>query len=258
MENTYTVLMYHATPARIAGCSFADPHYAVAETNFVQQLDLLAALGLSAKSAESVTQTDRAVAITFDDGHETNQWAAEMLASRGWSGTFFVNPASVGTQGFLSWSALRDMASAGMSIQSHSQNHVYHDDLPVAAQLQELFNSKRAIEDKIGGVVETFAPPGGRVSKDSMNLAKQAGYTSMCTSRVGLWRTSLNSNWDIPRFAVLASTPLTRFGAWVRQSPAEIYWQIARYKSLRTAKDLLGNAGYERLRHRWLSHSREL
>lgn len=258
MKNTYTVLMYHATPTGIADTSFADPHYAVAEANFVQQLDAIAALGLCAKSTECVTETDHSIAITFDDGHQTNQWAAEVLASRGWSGTFFINPSTVGTQGFLSWAALRDMASAGMSIQSHSQNHFYHDDLSVPAQLEELICSKHVIEDQIGRPVLTFAPPGGRVSKSTTALAKQAGYTSVCTSRVGLWRASLESKWDIPRFAVLASTPLSQFDAWVRQSPGEIYWQIARYKSLRIAKNLLGNAGYERLRNQLLPSSKGL
>ena len=70
----------------------------------------------------------------------------------------------------------------------------------------------------------------------------------MCTSRVGLWQAHDANRWDVPRFAMLAATPLPQLKAWVTQSPVEITKQVLRYRVLRAMKSLMGNGGYERLR----------
>jgi hypothetical protein len=97
-----------------------------------------------------------------------------------------------------------------------------------------------------------YAPPGGRTSTYTAGLAKQAGYTMVSTSRVGVWHVQTDPIWDVPRFAVLAHTPLHQLQAWLTQAPLEIARQVWRYRLLRSAKRLLGNGGYERLRSRVL------
>lgn len=251
MSHTCTVLMYHATAAQADELDSADPHYAVGLAMFRDHLAALHDLGLRAQAVEAVPvgpQASTHVGMTFDDGHATNLAAAEALAERGWSGTFFVNPSAVGSHDFLSWAALRDMATAGMSIQSHAQHHRYLDDLSWDAQREEVTRSKAEIEQHLGRPVTVFAPPGGRTTPDVTALARQAGYTMLCNSRVGVWHTQRDSVWDVPRFAVLASTPLHQLRQWAQQAPGEVAKQVLRYRALRLAKRLLGNAGYDRLR----------
>ncbi len=256
------VLMYHATHREPAQLQGADPHYAVQLDVFETHLDLMRDLGMNVQAVEKLPalpgQADAGmVGMTFDDGHVTNLDAARSLARRGWSGTFFVNPGAVGTAGYLSWPQLKEMCEMGMSIQSHALNHRYQDELASAEQFEELSRSRQMIEAELGQAVTVYAPPGGRTSRDTVRLARQAGYTMMNTSRVGVWRMGADSPWDVPRFAVLASTGIPQLTKWITQDRSEVNRQVLRYRVLRTLKSILGNQGYERLRQGLLGASKD-
>lgn len=252
MSDRCTVLMYHATHRSPTELGCADPHYAVSLDVFEQHLDAIAQRGHTARAVERIpsalTRGERPVGITFDDGHRTNLQAAQALAQRGWCATFFVNTATVGTPDFLSWSELQAMVDMGMSIQSHAHHHRYQDELTPAEQLEELRHSKGEIEAHLHQAVTVYAPPGGRTSAHTPALAQQAGYALVSTSRVGIWHVGRDPIWDVPRFAVLATTPLSQLCQWIDQAPLEIGKQVLRYRALRSFKKLLGNGGYERLR----------
>ena len=98
------------------------------------------------------------MAISFDDGHETNFAAFEDIVRAGGTADFFVNPGTVGTAGFLSWSQLREMDQLGASIQSHGMHHIGLDDLTPQGVDESLQASRKRIEDELGRSVELFAP----------------------------------------------------------------------------------------------------
>jgi peptidoglycan/xylan/chitin deacetylase (PgdA/CDA1 family) len=250
-----TVLMYHAVGDERGVCEGADAHYAVSSVQFRAHLRLAKEAGLQARSVADLLRepASRAgsVAFTFDDGHASNGPASEWIAEQGGSADFFVNPAHVGTPHYLGWTDLRAMADAGMSIQSHGFNHTYLDDLTPQQVDAQLVDSKRAIEDKLGRPVTLFAPPGGRVPPDMAAVARRAGYEAVCSSRVGLWKSN-DGPWDIARLAVMLSTPEVQLSRWIRQDWWEIANRRARYTVLTSAKRLLGNQGYDRLRRRLL------
>jgi peptidoglycan/xylan/chitin deacetylase (PgdA/CDA1 family) len=249
MSAPTTVLMYHAVAEgnELAG---ADPHYAVTPEVFLRHLDQVAEFGGSVHHVRRAEkqQSSLCVGMTFDDGHASNAAAAMRLAERGWSADFFVNPSTVGTPHYLSWAQLRDMSDAGMSIQSHGQHHVFLDDLSPADVINELRQSKLEIEDHLGTAVTVYAPAGGRQSPGLAKTAASLGYEVLCTSRVALWNAQANERWDVPRLAVLATTGSAQFKDWVAQRPLEIFKQRLRYECLATAKRLIGNQGYQRLR----------
>jgi peptidoglycan/xylan/chitin deacetylase (PgdA/CDA1 family) len=251
MNPNVTILMYHAITFENGDSPGADAHYSVSKGKFESNLRQIFVAGMQCASVARILarepRSNSSVALTFDDGHASNLVAAELIARAGGSADFFINPSSVGTPNYLDWSALKDMAASGMSIQSHGFHHRYLDDLSAADVRAELIDSKRAIEDNLGLPVTIFAPPGGRMAQDMAKLAIDAGYQAVCSSRVGLWRAGADI-WDIPRLAVLASTSEAQFGRWIRQAPVEIFGRRARYVLLRSAKRLLGNQGYERLR----------
>jgi peptidoglycan/xylan/chitin deacetylase (PgdA/CDA1 family) len=255
MSHTVTVLMYHAVGDAQGVCVGADKHYAVSSTQFAAHLRLCQQAGRSVKSVADLLRDpslgQHSVAFTFDDGHASNGPAAELIAQQGGSADFFVNPAHVGTPNHLSWSALRAMADAGMSIQSHGFHHVYLDDLTPKEVVFQLEGSKQEIENKLGRPVTIFAPPGGRTAPHMQQLAANAGYQAVCSSRVGLWRL-FDGAWDVARLAVMLSTPEAQLAKWVDQDFWEITHRRARYLALASAKRLLGNAGYDRIRKRLL------
>lgn len=247
--SSLAVLMYH-TLSGSGGVVAADPQYAVTRGGFIAQLQAIAGAGLEgtslARLVAGVART-RTVALTFDDGHASNRAAAEALAANGWSADFFVNPTTIGTPHHLAWDDLRAMAMLGMSIQSHGQRHRYLDELTAREVRDELVDSKREIEDRVGRAVTVFAPAGGRLGSGLADAAARAGYAAVCTSRADVWRTG-DDVWAIPRFAVLRTTSDARFARWIEMDWREVTAQRARYLALASAKRLLGNQGYERLR----------
>lgn len=247
------VLMYHAVEATDAR-SDADAHYTVSPATFDSHLDAFFEIGRAPRSVRDLLadwQTGRSasasVALTFDDGHASNGPAAERLAARGAGADFFVNPALVGTRHRLSWSMLRDMSNAGLSIQSHGHTHDYLDGMTEAQVGNSLLRSKLAIEDAVGVPVTLFAPPGGRLHPALPRLAESLGYQALCTSRAGSWIPE-GSDAPIPRLAVLASSELEQVRRWAQADPLLIARARLRGGALDVMKRLLGNGAYERLR----------
>ncbi len=245
------VLMYHAVSQPPGPVEEADEHYCVTRGRFSAHLTTIRARGRVPSSVSRVLEgqvRDPVVGVTFDDGHESNAWAAGDLLSHGGSADFFVNPSTVGRGRHLSWGALRDMAAEGMSIQSHGQHHRYLDELAPSEVEQELRQSKWEIEDRLGLAVTLFAPPGGRMSRDLLETAVRLGYRAVCSSRVGLWRRGREQGVEIPRLAVLHSTTERQVDRWITQGGWELRAMELRYQVLSAAKRALGNSRYERLR----------
>lgn len=262
MMTRCTVLMYHATPFPGSASQVgADPHYSVPTDAFKRHLDIISHSGQVVCALDQVPalakQGLRPICFTFDDGHATNLHAASMLAERGWSGTFFINPSTVGTPGFLTWDELTQMSQMGMSIQSHAQHHRYLGDGSEQQQRQELSDSKACIELRLRTTVTQIAPPGGRINSRTWPIAKQLGYTQMATSRVGLWNLKNYSAGDIPRFAMLASTSIEQFQSWISQDKSEVFKQILRYETLALLKKAIGNRRYDRFREYLLGSQKD-
>lgn len=156
----WSCLMYHEVPREALTAGY----FAVPRDRFVAQLDAIRALGLSVCSLEEglPRPVGGLVALTFDDGHETHyQQVFPLLAERQVTATFFVTSSWVGTPGHVTWPQLREMAAAGMSVQSHTATHPFLSELNTAEAERELVTSKAAIEQEVGRPCTTLALPGG-------------------------------------------------------------------------------------------------
>lgn len=256
MTRNTLVLMYHAVPGTETGCQDADPHYSVRLQTFRQQLDTMLALGLTPRSVRDLLELGGAeaeapaVALTFDDGHESNFAAYAEIARRGGSADLFVNPSTIGTRGHLSWAQLRELARYGASIQSHGLHHVFLDSLPPADVQHEISESRMAIEDQLGLAPCLFAPPNGRMPPGMARLAFELGYRAVCSSRVGVWRRA--QTLEIPRVAVLAGTSQAQLKGWLQRSPWHLGRTLARGEMLAAGKRWLGEGRYQQIRRRLL------
>src|SRR5262249_18707863 len=104
----------------------------------------------------------RLVAITFDDCYRDNLFAARVLAEHGLPATFFIPPAFPGTDHVfpwdahlprmanLTWDEVREMASLGHDIGSHTVSHANMSELSDEDALRELTESRRALEERLG------------------------------------------------------------------------------------------------------------
>jgi peptidoglycan/xylan/chitin deacetylase (PgdA/CDA1 family) len=186
------VLLYHGITGSAGEDSPTEERkYWVTEAQFEEQLELIRALGRRVVLLREVLrgplafQDDKpAVVLTFDDGKASDYEAVfPALAQRGLGAEFFVNTSTVGQSGYLSWAQIAEMNRAGMSIQSHSHDHVALSPLPRPALEQQLRNSKHLLEDRLGCAVEYLAAPYGLWNRRVLAIASHAGYRALCNSR---------------------------------------------------------------------------
>lgn len=197
------------------------------------------------------------VLLTFDDGRKSDHGMAfPALAKRGMRADFFVNPVNVGRHGYVSWSDLREMSSAGMSIQSHGYRHEYFTHLAPHALRESLDASRREIEDRVGDSVTLLAPPGGRMPMELGKLARECGYQYIVSSRPGYLRHASRSH-TLPRLAVTNRLAASDFERLIAGDPMSILRRRLVYSGLGAAKRLLGDANYEKIRSQTLVRFKE-
>ena len=179
------VLLYHAVGD--AALPAGDRRYQVPLPRFEAHLDALAASGRRAVSLadlwEGVGERVRAAAITVDDGRESDyRLMFPRLLDRGFSADFFLNPGTIGQKGYLTWPQVREMARAGMGLQSHGYDHASFWSLDRAALRRQIGDSRRALEDATGRRVLFLAAPFGHVTDAAVEVALEEGYRAVCTS----------------------------------------------------------------------------
>lgn len=125
----------------------------------------------------------RSTVITFDDGYEETYTIAWPLLKRfGFSATVFVTPGEVASSGFATWEQLTAMAKDGMTIGSHTMHHSYIPTVPADRLSEEVVESKRVIEERLGAPVRFFSYPVGGFTMEARALVEQAGYRAACTT----------------------------------------------------------------------------
>lgn len=251
-------LMYHEleTPGRTL--RQAEPgyvRYIVRASSFRDQMKLLQKNGWRGVSVgdASASFAPKTVAITFDDGTETDLLlAAPILRECGFSATFYVTTGWTGQNGYLSESQLRELSALGFEIGSHSMTHSYLTDLDDAGLRRELVDSKLRLEQNIGKAVEHFSCPGGRYDSRVAQLAREAGYRTVATSNIQL-NGMATDPFALGRIAIMRNTSVDEL---LRLCQGEGLWQWKMTVQLRSAvRTVLGNAAYDRLRERLLRRS---
>lgn len=252
MDIKIPVLMFHAISSN-GKVSNADPHYAIDFNDYKNFIDYLKMRNIKINSLRNLIidqLSDAAtVSFTFDDGHESNYTMAyPILEQNSFSADFFINTAFVGSKGYMNWEQIDEMNRNNMSIQSHGHHHYYFDEISEKVIRNELSTSKNIIEDKLGSEVTIFAPPGGRITDKVKSIAAEIGYTTISTSRPGVWNNSMMLG-DIPRLPVLKSTSNNVLQHWAMADRSYIYKLIAKYYTTYLAKQIFGNKLYDRLRN---------
>lgn len=166
------------------------------------------------------------VVLTFDDGRAADyEVVFPLLLAAGVRAEFFINTATIGHRGYLTWSRIAEMQRAGMSFQSHSHDHVALPTLPTRHLSNELRISKRLIEDRVGRVVDFLAAPHGLVDRRVVDAAQDAGYQAVCASRGWPARPGAAI---VNRVTVLRDTTEPQFGALLARRPRAYIPAIAR------------------------------
>jgi peptidoglycan/xylan/chitin deacetylase (PgdA/CDA1 family) len=174
----------------------------VTPATFERQLAELSESGFIACSPAEARQdgpiTARA-SLTFDDGfRNVFQNAMAPLAQRRWRAMQFLVPNCIGKLNewdlrdgeapelLMDDAQVRDWLGAGHAIGSHSLTHARLTRLTLRDAREEIFASKKKLEDAFGVAVEHFCYPYGDWSEPVRDLVIEAGYQTACTTEFGI------------------------------------------------------------------------
>jgi peptidoglycan/xylan/chitin deacetylase (PgdA/CDA1 family) len=196
---------------------------------FTQHMQYLRDLGYSTINVPDAVRllqngglTKKYVVVTFDDGYaDFYTHAFPVLSRHGFTATVFLPTRYIGTspvqfkqKDCLTWSEVRELRKYGICFGSHTVTHPQLSSLDASAVKSEIVNSKRALEDNLGEVVDSFAYPYA-FPEDNVSFVRMlrdtlvdAGYHHGVSTRIGtagpqedryfLRRLPMNSLDDIP------------------------------------------------------------
>lgn len=259
MRSGTLYLMYHELQLPSRELCDNDPgytRYVVPAADFREQMGYLRDSGLRGRSVgEALADPEHPPhhpVITFDDGCETDLIAAPMLKELGFGATSYITATHVGRRGYLAAGQVQELSQLGIEIGSHALTHVYLPDLSPDRLRVEMVESRDRLEQLTGRAVVHFSCPGGRWCRAVVDAAREAGYRSVATSRIGLNRPG-SEPYRLARVPVAQGMELRAFERLCR---SQQFWvPQARHWLLAGGKRLLGNARYERLRSGLLTRS---
>jgi len=244
-------LMYHELQLPGRPLCYPDPgyaRYAISGHEFRAQMQHLKEAGIRGLSVNQAVEFSEAacVAITFDDGTETDLLAAApILRQAGFNATFYVTCGWLGRRGYLSVSQLNELSNQGFEIGCHSMTHAYLSDLDDRGLQFEIVDAKAKLEQIIGKLIQHFSCPGGRYDNRVAKIARTAGYKTVATSRICANYRDTNP-FALGRVAILRGLPITTFSAICT---GEVLPRLRAQSMLRNAaKQLLGSSLYDRMR----------
>jgi peptidoglycan/xylan/chitin deacetylase (PgdA/CDA1 family) len=252
MTATHSVfLMYHELELQGRPLCQSDPgyvRYILPYAGFAAQMDWLRDnrfRGMSVTDALRFSD-DSTVAITFDDGSETDLLcAAPLLKNMGFGATFYITAGFLGKAGYLSPNQLQELDRAGFEIGCHSMTHPYLPDLSAEELLTEIAGAKNCLEQIVGHSIDQFSCPGGRYDQRTLAAAKVAGFSAVANSRY-YTNSSSTDRYQLGRVAIMRGMNLDQFSEICH---GRGLWKKRASDSARGAvRKLFGNSAYDRLR----------
>jgi peptidoglycan/xylan/chitin deacetylase (PgdA/CDA1 family) len=194
------ILMYHKIAPRPPGARLKGLY--VAPATFARQMAELSDGGFAPCSPGDACghgHVTRRFALTFDDGfRNVCHNAMGLLAQRGWHALQFLVPNYIGKVNewdlrdgetpelLMDAQQVRDWLAAGHAIGSHSLTHARLTRLTLRDVREEIFASKKKLEDLFGVLVEHFSYPYGDWNEAVRDLVIEAGYRTACTTEFGV------------------------------------------------------------------------
>jgi peptidoglycan/xylan/chitin deacetylase (PgdA/CDA1 family) len=179
--------------------------------------------------------SDLPVAITFDDGNESDVLIAlPELAKRNLKAIFFVVGERIGMPHYLDRVALRDLVSAGMEIGSLGMHYCDWRKLDSMMLHVEVHAGGRRIEDLCGKAVTKAGIPFGSYDRHVLKQLRAERYDCVYTSDGAL---AQSDAWLKPRQTVLHNVPEAAMASLITGYPslADRLWRRIRitYRKLR-------------------------
>lgn len=210
------ILMYHYLSAPPADADIYRRDLSVPPERFAAHLDRLLTEGYTTVSLYQVIDAlqrnaplpDKPVVITFDDGYRDNyENAFPLLKERALQATIFVVTDFMDEErpAYLTWDMAREMATAGISIESHGRNHVGLAGKDDDYLVWQALGSLETIEHELGVRPRFVSYPAGEYDQRTIDVFRSANYWAGATTRQGA---TLNNEqpFELPRIRVRNTT----------------------------------------------------
>jgi peptidoglycan/xylan/chitin deacetylase (PgdA/CDA1 family) len=194
-------LTYHKLGPRPPGARLKGLY--VGEQLFRQQLEELREAGFTTPPLSEMfpvrPQPRKTIALTFDDGFSNVlRYGLQPLAENNFHAIQFVVADRIGKtnewdraageaqEPLMDLSQVREWLAAGHEIGSHTCTHPSLTRISPSQAREEIFSSKRKLEDLFGRAVEHFCYPYGDWNENIRDLVAEAGYKTAFTTVSGI------------------------------------------------------------------------
>jgi peptidoglycan/xylan/chitin deacetylase (PgdA/CDA1 family) len=164
------------------------------------------------------TAPARSLAVTADDGRSgAMRWLQVAAGLFGMRATIFIVPAFVDQPGlvpeheryseFTTWAEITALQDLGHTIGSHGLTHRRLTLLSREEANAELVESRRQLQARLGTDIRHVAAPYGNVNDDVVELARNAGYVTLSTTRQGLNLQAERRSGVLNRYCIRSDEP---------------------------------------------------
>lgn len=129
-----------------------------------------------------ISLPEKTILVTFDDGYYSNyEYIFPILKKYNVKASIFIVTDKIEKEidgkKYLSWDQCAEMQNSGLvEIFSHSKRHVFYDKLPVRRIRDDVIESYKIIEEKLGSKsLKVFAYPYGAYTKETVWTLKLNG-----------------------------------------------------------------------------------
>lgn len=206
LEQAFTrgvpILTYHKIMPPPRGTRFCRFLY-LPEKLFAAQLGELSRAGFRSAGLEEIAgasgNSEKRVVFTFDDAYcSVLEYALPRLKAAGQCAITFVVAGKLGgandwddargekLQPLMDAAQIRAWLDAGQDIGSHTLTHPQLSYISKHQAREEIFSSKKKLEDLFGVRIRHFCYPYGDYDLEIRDLVQEAGYETACTTRPGL------------------------------------------------------------------------
>jgi peptidoglycan/xylan/chitin deacetylase (PgdA/CDA1 family) len=120
---------------------------------------------------------EKPVVLTFDDGYVGNYtYAFPILKEFGFKATIFMISDCIDLGPYMTSAQIKEMASYGIDIESHTTNHCDLSKMSLKAQTADLEKSKEKLEHLLNKPIDYLAYPYGKYNMNTRKAAAAAGY----------------------------------------------------------------------------------
>jgi peptidoglycan/xylan/chitin deacetylase (PgdA/CDA1 family) len=201
-----------------------DPFLYLSPNRFDQQLESLHRHGYASASLTTDftarRNAENKVVITFDDGcRDVMEHGLEPLSRHRFRAIQFLVSGLLGRtnewdiakgdvpEALMDDGQIREWLAAGHEIGSHSATHRNLRRIALADAREEIFASKKVLEDRFGLEVRHFCYPYGSWNEAVRDLVGEAGYHTACTMRFGVSTADAHA-FALPRIVPLSGSEL--------------------------------------------------